>query len=356
MLADGDAGDGYLVAYGLADLLVLVVKTEILEKVGRVADEQVLVVVRGRDGEVGRRQPLGGDVDVARPVIVGAVLQVLAGQGLVVDVPAVGQELAGDANAQLVRHQRQVHHQLLVLVDAAVDGAGQVRRNRAADGREVGLVRQEADGAAFGAGAVERALRAAEHLDAVEVKKAWLRHALVAVLGDDRHVVQVDADRRVADGGTHAADRDVVLSGAVMRRERNPGQDARDVLIVLDVVRRQFLAADHADAGGDLPGVLAAAVGRDRDLLDLLRLLGQPAGFGGRARGKRVRAKIGRAGDGVAGTGPGRRGTLRAGVAACQQRACDQDAQRGARQAVLTLHWIRPQPPEPAPQPAATTD
>ena len=149
--------------------------------------------------------------------------------------------------------------------------AGQFLTEVAAGLVRVGLDRDVADGAAFGARAIEGALRATQHLDAVDVDQPGLRIALVAGDRDDGYFVDVGTNSGIAHGGADAADRDVVLPGAVgavvVSSERHARHEAGDVLVAVDVQIGELLALDDADAHGYVLGVLEALVGRDDDLL-----------------------------------------------------------------------------------------
>ena len=172
-------------------------------------------------------------------------------------------------------------------------GAGIVGADVAAVVIQIGLCGDEADGAAFRARAVERALRAAEYLDAVQIEQAWLGLAFEALNGDDGHFIDIDAHGWVADGGADAADGDIVLARPVIGGKGHAGDGAGDIFIVFDMVVYQLGAADHADAARDFAGVLAALLRGDDDFLELARNLGRH-GAGGVGRGGRRLCQCGR--------------------------------------------------------------
>jgi hypothetical protein len=81
-------------------------------------------------------------------------------------------------------------------------------------------------------------LRAAQDFDVLQVEEARLRGALaVQVARRQRHVVEVDADRRRAGLRADAADLDRAQAGAALRRERDVGDVARHVLDGGDLLR-----------------------------------------------------------------------------------------------------------------------
>ncbi len=139
---------------------------------------------------------------------------------------------------------------------AAVDRAG----------GEARLGGDVAHRATLGAGAEQRALRAAQHLDAIDVE--GLRQRLVGIEGErthlDRRVIHVDAGGAGAAGAGYAADRDVVRAGVVEVYARG---EARDFLEVLDATVVHVLLGERGDADRHLAQGLLAPGGRDGDLL-----------------------------------------------------------------------------------------
>src|SRR5579863_5552648 len=155
-----------------------------------------------------------------------------------IDVTAVVAILGRDPQREHIRRDRQIEHAALVVVEAAMLRAGQLLTEIAAGVVRVGLHRDVSHRTAFGARAIERALRATQHLDAINVDQTRFRIALVTRDRDDGYFVDVRADGGVTHGGTDAADGDVVLSGpvwaVVVGSERHARYQAGDVLVADD--------------------------------------------------------------------------------------------------------------------------
>src|SRR6185312_12082394 len=87
-----------------------------------------------------------------------------------------------------------------------MDRAGEIAFDEPAEGFEIGLVLNIANGAAQRTGAIERALRAAQHLDPGQIEGNRLGSAAISGADADRRLVEIDTDRGVAGGGADAAD------------------------------------------------------------------------------------------------------------------------------------------------------
>src|SRR3546814_13197847 len=104
-----------------------------------------------------------------------------------------------------------------------------LRKFRPGKDLEIGEVRLRgdvADGAAFRSGAEQRALRTAQHLDALEVEDRGQR--IVGTEAErahlDRRVVDIDPGRPCARARRNAADADLVLTGIELHARLEPRQ------------------------------------------------------------------------------------------------------------------------------------
>ena len=127
-------------------------------------------------------------------------------------------------SAAMSVQEGQIDHGVLAVIEAAVIGIGEFRLGRGLERVGVRRVRYDPDGAAHGARAVERALRAAQHLDTIEIVEIG-RNDDLALVGRGRRrqgcLVEIEADRRgvaavggdaphleLRHAGTAGADRD----------------------------------------------------------------------------------------------------------------------------------------------------
>jgi hypothetical protein len=231
-----------------------------------------------------------------------AVVDVFAAVEQVVHV--TGDVVAGIAGAQreAVLLQRDVHADA-VGIAPAVGAVG--ARDAAADAvfgrRRVGLLHRVLDQAAHRAGAVQRALRAAQHFDAFHVVGQQVervqRGLLVQAVGTDRRFVDVGAHRRSGRERRDAAHRDLRLARRALRLDRQARHVVRVVGHLRGVDVLQLLVADLGDRHGHFADVFLALVGGDGDRVQLLGLLGLRIG-GSRIRvaGRRGLLRQGRAG------------------------------------------------------------
>ena len=128
--------------------------------------------------------------------------------------------------------------------------------------------------------AVERALGAAQHFDALHVEQVQVHAGEPAVVD----VVHVDADgrlgeieARVLDAGTAGVD----LDGLGARRHRvglEVGDVLADVLDHVDLPVGDLVDGEGADGHGHVLEALLPALGRDEDLVDLRRRGARPDG------------------------------------------------------------------------------
>ncbi len=151
-------------------------------------------------------------------------------------------------------------------------GAGDIGAHIGAVVLQIRLRGNEADGAAFRARAIQRALRPAQHLYPIEIEQPRLRLANEALHGNDRHFIEIHAHRRVADGRTNAAYGYIVLARPVVRGKRHTRHRACNILIILDMMLDQLGAAYHADAARNLARILPPLLCCDDDFLELLAI------------------------------------------------------------------------------------
>jgi len=86
-----------------------------------------------------------------------------------------------DAQRRLVAPEGQIHHAILGMVESAVIGVGEFHLCRRVERLGVRGIGHNLDRAAHRAGAIERALRAAQHLDAVEIVEIGRDHDLALI-------------------------------------------------------------------------------------------------------------------------------------------------------------------------------
>ena len=217
---------------------------------------------------------LPGEAAAERVVIVAAAVRDARHDGLHVAVILVVDErkAALEVVGERARH-RAVHDDL---VEAAVRQVGV--------GLECvgGLARDELDGAAGGIPAEQRALRAAQRLDAREVEHREAREVDRARVA----VVLVDRDRRF-----------LLVAVVVLRDAADVEHDLRarvgihlearhrphDVRRVGDVEVRERLFAERRHRDADVLQLLLAPLGRDDDLVEareVVRLRGRRRRFG----------------------------------------------------------------------------
>ncbi len=202
------------------------------------------------------------------------------GQRVLVGDVAPGEEIGAVAVA-LERRHRELAAELALdqrPADSGPDFLGRVRA--AGDGDPpVELVGGPAadvlDGAADRVLAVERALRSAQHLDALDVEDVEQR----ALRPGDVDVVEIEADAGVdapqriglADAAHEGGQRRRLVAPGIDREVRHAGLDLRDIGGG-DVL--QLFTLDHGDRHRHLLDVLLALPGGDRDDVALLQELG----------------------------------------------------------------------------------
>ena len=185
----------------------------------------------------------------------------------VVDIAAVADIIGHHADRDTFA-ERRVEEAL----DAAADTAlAELVEIEIISGRElarIGFVGDQADRAGERTGAVERALRSRQRLDAGQVIGVDVEHRADR---RDRDLVDIDADRRqrtagqVDAAGRDATDRDVRLRRAV-GLEADARQQLGIVVEIADLVLREGLGAQRLEADRYLLDALAALRRGDDDL------------------------------------------------------------------------------------------
>ena len=176
----------------------------------------------------------------------------------IVDDEAVASvEVGGNAHGQGIADGNVAHHRGEGIVEAAI---GEIDRCSPFVLRACG---NEVDDAGGRVAAVERALRAAQHLDSLEIEEA---HFLRLRTGDV-DAVDVECGRRVAllgtVGGRGAADRDLQ---AVAAHDREVGNGFFELGRIGDAGLGQFVPADCGHGDGGLGQQRFDAVGGDDDI------------------------------------------------------------------------------------------
>ena len=169
------------------------------------------------------------------------------------------------AEVNVIRHDRRRAADLDVALVVAAAGRRDVERRVFRDD----VARHVLDGARERVLAVKRALRAAQHFDAldvVDVEQGTLRTR-------DVDVIQIDAD-----AGLEAPQRVVLADAADIGVDRAGGRapgihfDVRrvrgDVFERADVLLQQLVGSERGDRDRDVLQALFAPPGRDGDLLD----------------------------------------------------------------------------------------
>ena len=249
--------------------------------------ELLLLGVREGQFQAGLQAPAQGHAARVHLLPVVVLVEVLAGIGLGRPGPgaraprrvgqAVGEALlvqAGQRGAQRqVLAQGQVHHRIGVVGQPAVlrlvERSVEARLGLA----QLGLVGDEADGAAQAAGAIERALRAQQGLhpgdvlDAVTQVRQQRVVQVVGQCGADELLQVVGADRR----DVQAAHRDRVGETRAVARRADGVAGGNQLLGVGDVLVAQLVLRQRADVDGHAVRGLVAPGSRHDDLLRLGR-------------------------------------------------------------------------------------
>ena len=181
---------------------------------------------------------------------------------------------------------------------------------------EVGLGGDEVDDARGRVATEQRALRAAQDFDALEVEVIGLEDAGV----EQRQVVDVDRGRRIA-GHADAQVADAAdgedTAGEVALGERDVGQGQLKIGRIVDLLRGEGLRGEGGDRDRHVLEALRRALGGDDDFIE--RIIPAGPGFGGRRR--------------LTGVGRGALRVHRHGGEQGEQRSSGQSGPRGSGQA-----------------------
>ncbi len=124
--------------------------------------------------------------------------------------------------------------------------------------------------------AVQRALRAAQHFEALEIVGKEIeddrRARAVVRARTERRLVDVRRDRRARADRRNTAEREDRLAGRAAVLHDEAGQIAGEIGQLRRVHLLELLLADHADRHRDLLHVLAALLGGDDDRAERLRI------------------------------------------------------------------------------------
>jgi hypothetical protein len=183
---------------------------------------------------------------------------------VLVAVDALGD--AGDAHEELVRHREVIR---AAKVEAVRRAEGHLDGARVIAAR---FTRDQADGAAEAVLAEQRALRAAQHLDALEVEQvdgATGQGAVVDVVDvhTDAGVGGVDVFR-----GLHAAHADLRRGSAeaALRTDARVRYHQAQILDIVQALAFEEIPRHRGDGERRVLQVLAAELRRDDDLLEAL--------------------------------------------------------------------------------------
>ena len=142
--------------------------------------------------------------DAASPIGAGGSCLV------VVHIAALVGDVDADTHREHTLHDRNVQDGVFVVVEAAVVRDGKIGAHRGTEVVKIRLFGDETNGAAHGTGAVQSALRSAQHFDAIQVEQLRLHGAVEQVFSSHGHFVDIDAHRRRSRRRTHAANFNVV--------------------------------------------------------------------------------------------------------------------------------------------------
>ena len=254
---------------------------------------QLAVLIARQEGDLGRLAQMRDDrsAQPARAIVIGAV----HARARIVEIARIIALERDQPHRQLVPHQRHVDHRLGGVVEIArriLGRADEAGRGRV-DLRRVGDIGDIVDQPAQRRGTEQRALRAAQHLDPLQVERIDVGNADREARLHQRHFVQIIADRGLAlfmiGGGGDAADHHFGNAGLIIV-EDDAGQPGDIVRQAVGVHFLELFARDRADRQGDLANILVALAGGDDDrAIVLAGRLGQRRGGeqgGGRQRGE----------------------------------------------------------------------
>src|SRR5882757_1678405 len=198
---------------------------------GRSARLFRLLRVVGVDCQIFERPIANGNTRAADVVVIDAFDQTYGTDARLVDKPRVVELPADSPDSQHSVDDRQIDGAVEIVV--FLRGMRGIRILGGAitfDGVEIGQLRHEADRAAHGAGAIQRALRAAQHLHAIQVVQADVGFESTAVIG----VGTAEHGLAIVDAGCGSAGRvdsanDILLIARAEVLDRKSGNAAGDV-------------------------------------------------------------------------------------------------------------------------------
>ena len=166
---------------------------------------------------------------------------------VMIDPAAVGLVVHAGMQRQPVGHDRQIERGAVGKVGPAVVCARRIGDQRHAKGIGIGGRGDIADRAAFGTVAIERALRPAQHLDPFDIGQAHFDRSVAIEIGHgDRHIVEIQPDRRCARHRTDPADDDIGAAFFARNRvECHARHRARQIVIIGDLLILQRSTRQH---------------------------------------------------------------------------------------------------------------
>ena len=204
--------------------------------------------------------------------MVGVV--VVSPQQVIVDEAAEVVAVGGKLDRQLVLDDGGADIALALPAGPAVFGPGALEGDVALEVVEVGLAGHELDDAAQGAAAIERPLRALEHLDLRDHRRIDFRHGAGAgrAIGDRADGGAVDLQARcgidVIAGGEAAKDK---AARTEFARKSQTGHQSAEVAHLDHAGRRQLLRLHRLHGARNSLEQFGAFVRRDHDLADVGR-------------------------------------------------------------------------------------
>jgi len=177
----------------------------------------------------------------------------------------------GELEHRPVRAQRATDERAVILALVAADGDRGVGTPLGG-----GLFRDVVDGAGEGVATIERALRALEDLDALDVGQTEVEHRLVRQIHavvEHRHVLRAVGELRVGQATQHQAAREARGHVALVVEARRA---QRDVCKALDVAALDLLGGEGVDDQRDVLQRLLALARGDGDLVEHRRARGVP--------------------------------------------------------------------------------
>jgi hypothetical protein len=188
--------------------------------------------------------------------------------------PAVAIQIAADdAHGKYVA-DRQVEHQVAAAVAAAAVGVGAGCLGAALEHAELRLVADDLDRAAHRSRSIQRALRPAQHLDAIDIIEVRIDHDLAGLRQRgrrQRHFVEIEADRGRGAARRGKAARLELRETGSRRTHREARNVVRDLGDARDAGGHQLIAAQRGHADWRVLDGGFVLLRRDDDFLDRAR-------------------------------------------------------------------------------------